>query len=45
MKVRYQEQVYDVIDTGVDAYGNQLYLIVNYSAVYHWVPAKDVEVL
>ena len=44
MKVKYQEQIYDVIDTAVDAYGNQLYLIQN-STDCRWVPIKDLEVL
>lgn len=44
MKVKYQEQVYNVIDTAVDVYGNQLYLIQNPTNC-RWVPVKDLEVL
>ena len=44
MKVKYQEQVYNVIDNGVDAHGNELYLIQN-STDCHWIPIKDLEVL
>lgn len=44
MKVKYQEQVYNVIDTAADAHGNQLYLIQN-STDCRWVPVKDLEVL
>ena len=44
MKVKYQEQVYNVIDNAVDAYGNELYLIQNETAC-HWVPVKILEVL
>ncbi len=44
MKVKYQEQVYNVIDTAVDAYGNQLFLIKN-SIDCRWVPVKYLEVL
>ena len=44
MKVKYQEQVYNVIDTAADAHDNQLYLIQNPTDC-RWVPAKDLEVL
>lgn len=44
MKVKYQEQEYNVIDTAVDAHGNQLYLIQN-PADCRWVPVRYLEVL
>jgi hypothetical protein len=44
MKVKYQEQVYNVIDTAADARGNELYLIQNPTDC-RWVPVKDLEVL
>ena len=44
MKVKYQEQVYNVIDNGSDANGRELYLIQNPTDC-RWVPIKDLEVL